>query len=88
MCGPAAVLSAMVADGPQGRGYTKSFVRSENLREPPDFVKGVIEWRRRDADHVGLAKIALHTTGDKFFVYLLWMFVRLNRQLRAARIRV
>jgi hypothetical protein len=65
-----------------------SFVGSENLGEPPHFVKGVVERRRRDADYVRLAKIAFHTSGDKFFVQLLWMLVRLDRQLRAARTRV
>ena len=40
-----------------------SLVLAENLSKAPDFVKGVAEWRRRDADHVGLAKIAFHTTG-------------------------
>jgi hypothetical protein len=45
-----------------------SFVGGEDLREPPDFVKGVVERRRRDANHVRLAKIAFHTSGDKFFV--------------------
>jgi hypothetical protein len=65
-----------------------SFVGGEDLCEPPDFVKGVVQRRRRDADHVRLAKIAFHTGGDKFFVQLLWMLVRLDRQLRAARTRV
>jgi len=65
-----------------------SFVRGKDLREPPDFVKGVVERRRCDADHVRLAKIAFHTGSDKFFVHLLRMLVRLDRQLRAARTRV
>ena len=45
-----------------------SFVRSKYLREPPDFVKGVVQRRRRDANHVRLAKIAFHPGGDEFFV--------------------
>ena len=33
---------------------------SEQLREPPHFVEGVVERRRRDADDVRLAEIAFH----------------------------
>jgi len=44
------------------------FVGGENLRKAPDFVKGVVQRRRRDADHVRLAKIAFHAGGDELFV--------------------
>jgi hypothetical protein len=43
-------------------------VRSKYSGEAPDFVKGVVEGRRRDANNVRLAKIAFHIRGDKFFV--------------------
>src|SRR5438105_3558517 len=51
-------------------------------------AKGVVQRPRRNADHVRLAKIAFHTCGDEFSVHLLWLLVRLDRQLRAARTRV
>jgi hypothetical protein len=43
-------------------------VPAEDLCETPDFVKGVVERCRRDANRVRLAKIALHIRGDEFFV--------------------
>jgi hypothetical protein len=45
-----------------------SFVRSKYLGKAPDFVKGVVKRRRRDANHIRFAKIAFHTPGDEFFV--------------------
>jgi len=45
-----------------------SRVRDQNLREFPDFVKDVVQRRRRDPDHVRLAKIAFHTRGHQFFM--------------------
>jgi len=50
------------------RVRTRSFVRGKYLGKAPDFVKGVVKRSWRDADHVRLAKIAFHTSGDKFFV--------------------
>ena len=60
----------------------------EDLRKTPDFVKGVVQRSRRDTNHVRLTEIAFYTRGDKFLMYLLWMLVRLDRQLRAAFIWV
>ncbi len=51
----------------------------ENLREPPDFVKGVVERGGGDADDVRFPEIAFHSGGDEFFVQLLRMLVRQNR---------
>ena len=50
----------------------------ENLREPPDLVKRVVEWGGGHADDVGFAEIALHSSGDEFLVQLLRMLVRQN----------
>ncbi len=50
----------------------------ENLREPPDLVERVVEWRRRDADHVRFPEVALHSSADKFVMQILWMSVRQN----------
>jgi hypothetical protein len=35
----------------------------QNFGEAPDFVKGIVEWGRGDADDVGFAKIAFYTCG-------------------------
>jgi len=43
-------------------------VLAENPGKAPDFVKGVVERRRRDPNHVRLAEIAFHTPCDEFFV--------------------
>jgi len=58
----------------------------ENLRETPDLVKSVVKRRRRDADHIWFAEIAFHIGRDEFFVQLLRMLVRQDRQLAAARV--
>src|SRR5439155_26350398 len=58
----------------------------ENLRETPDFVKSVVKGRRRDADQIWFAEIAFHIGRDEFFVQLLRMLVRQDRQLAAARV--
>jgi hypothetical protein len=36
---------------------------SQNPRKAPDFVKGIVEWGRSDADDVGFAKIAFYSGG-------------------------
>jgi len=36
---------------------------SQDPRKTPDFVKGIVEGGRGNADDVGFAKIALHTGG-------------------------
>ncbi len=33
---------------------------SQNLREEPNFVKGVVERGGRDADHVRFAEVTFH----------------------------
>ena len=35
----------------------------QNFGEAPDFVKGIVEGGRCDADDIGFAKIAFHTGG-------------------------
>jgi hypothetical protein len=55
-------------NGPRGRGYSRSGVRNEYVRESPDFVEGVVKRRRRDANHVWFPKIAFYTRGDKVFM--------------------
>ena len=55
-----------------------SLMLDENLREPPDFVKGVVERGGGHPDNVRFAEIAFHSGGDEFFVQLLWMLVRQN----------
>ena len=48
---------------------------SENAREAPHLVKGIVKRSGRDADHVWLAEIAFHPGGDQLIVQLLWMLV-------------
>ena len=43
-----------------------SFVGSEDLCEPPDFVKGIVQRRRGDANDVWFAKIAFHAGRFQF----------------------
>ena len=51
----------------------------QNLREPPNFVKGVVEWCGRDADHVRFAEIAFYAGGFEFAERLFRMFVNQDR---------
>ncbi len=60
----------------------------KNLRKTPDLVKGIAKRRRRDADDVRFAKIAFHAGGLEFLEQFFWMFVREDRQLAPARVRV
>jgi len=50
----------------------------ENLREPPDLVKRVVERGGGDPDNVRFPEIAFHSGGDKLVMQLLWMLVRQN----------
>ena len=50
----------------------------ENLCEPPDVVKSVVERGGGHPDHVWFPEIALHSSADKFVMQLLWMLVRQN----------
>ena len=61
---------------------------SQNLSKAPNFVKCAVKWGGRDADHIWLAEIALHSRSDQFIVQLLRMLVRYDRQLTTARIRI
>ena len=63
-------------------------MRTENLRKAPDFVKRIVKRSRRDADDVRFAKIAFHAGGLEFLEQFFWMFVREDRQLAPARVRV
>ena len=63
-------------------------MRGKNLRETPDFVKGVVERRRRGADHVRLAEIALHAGCLEFFEQFLGMFMDKDGELTAALLRL
>ena len=63
-------------------------VLAENPGETPDLVKSVVERRRRDANDVRLAEIALHPCGLEFLEQLLRMFVDENRELRALFVRL
>ena len=46
----------------------------ENLREAPDFVKGVVERSGRRANHIRFTEIALHTGNFQFGEQLQRMF--------------
>ena len=61
---------------------------SQYLRETPDFVKGIVEWGRGDADDVGFAKITFHVGGLELAEQFFWMLVCQNRQLATALIRI
>ena len=61
---------------------------AKNPGEAPDFVKSVVERRRRDADDVRLAEIAFHARGLEFLKQLFRMFVDKNRELRAMFVRL
>jgi len=63
-------------------------MRTENLRKAPDFVKRIVKRSRRDADDVRFAKIAFYAGGLEFLEEFFWMFMRQDRQLAPARIRV
>ena len=63
-------------------------MRAENLRKAPDFVKRIVKRSRCDADDVRFAKIAFHAGGLEFLEQFFWMFVREDRQLAPARVRV
>src|SRR5215470_15828620 len=43
-----------------------SLMFRQNLRKPPDFMKGVVERRRRDANHIRFAEITRYVAGLKF----------------------
>ena len=51
-------------------------VLGQNLRESPDFVKGIIERCRGGADHVWFAEIAFYTRGLEFIEQFLRVLVR------------
>ena len=63
-------------------------MRTENLRKTPNLVKRVVKGSRRDADDVRFAEIAFHAGGLEFLEQFFWMFVRQDRQLAPARVRV
>src|ERR1700731_859796 len=58
-----------------------SLMFSQNVREAPDFVEGIIKWRGRGADDVWFAEIAFHAGGFEFFEKLLRMLLHLDREL-------
>ncbi len=60
---------------------------AEDLREAPDFAKGVVKRSGSDADHVGLAEICLHPGGFEFLKQLSRMFVHHNGELSAVVVR-
>ena len=55
-----------------------SLMLGENLREPPHLVKRVVERGGGHPDNVWFPEIALHSSGDKLVMQLLWMLVRQN----------
>jgi hypothetical protein len=63
-------------------------MRTENLRKTPNLVKRIVKGSRRDADDVRFAEIAFHAGGLEFLEQFFWMFVRQDRQLASARVRV
>ena len=58
----------------------------QDPRKTPDFVKGVVEWGRGDANDVRFAKIAFNPGGLQFAEQFFRMLVRQDRQLTAALI--
>ena len=60
----------------------------KNLRKTPDLVKGIAKRRRRVADDVRFAEIAFHAGGLEFLEQFFWIFLRQDRQLAPARVRV
>ena len=63
-------------------------MRTQNLRETPNLMKRVVKRSRRDADDVRFAEIAFYAGGLEFLEQFFWMFVRQDRQLAPARVRV
>jgi hypothetical protein len=53
-----------------------SAMLGENLREPPDLVKVVVEWGGGHPDNVWFPEIAFYSSADKFVMQPLWMLVR------------
>ena len=62
-----------------------SLMLGENLREPPDLVKRVVERGGGDADDVRFAEIALHVGRFQLVEKLLRMLAYQDRELTAAR---
>src|SRR2546423_2899575 len=60
----------------------------QNSRKAPSLLKRVIKRSRGDADDVRFAKIAFYAGGLEFLEQFFWMFVREDRQLAPARVRV
>jgi hypothetical protein len=48
----------------------------KNSGEAPDFMKGIVERSRRNADDIRLAEIAFHIRSEQLLVQMLWVFVR------------
>jgi len=63
-------------------------MRTENLRKTPNLVKRIVKGGRRDPNDVRFAEIAFHAGGLEFLEQFFWMFVRQDRQLAPARVRV
>ena len=63
-------------------------MRTQNLNKTPNLVKRVVERSGSDADDVRFAEIAFHAGGLEFLEQFFWVFMREDRQLAPARVRV